>query len=102
MHAIGVSHHRAVAGGIGVGLKHLHTLRHDAFSADSGRVVLDLRSRSVAQDPFMNEWEVTDVEEVLDNARPACPHRVWPREQHLVRGIVEQLEPWDPVSAAAE
>src|SRR5260370_7940216 len=50
----------------------------------------------------MNEWEMTDIEEVLDNARPACPNSVGPREQHFIRWIIEQREPWDPTTAAAE
>src|SRR5580692_12649175 len=102
MYAIGVSHHRAVTGCIGVGLKHLDALRQVTFGADRGRVVLNLRSRPVAEDPFMNKREMTDVKEVLDNARPARPHAVRARNQHPIRRIVEQVEPWDPGSAVAE
>src|ERR1700681_2988942 len=102
MHAVCVSDRRAVAGGIGVGLENLDALRQDAFRAYRRRVVLDLRSRSVPKDPFMNKWEVTDVKEVLDDPRPACTHPVRPRDQHVISRIVEQLEPWDPVSATAE
>src|SRR5260370_10968239 len=50
----------------------------------------------------MNEREMTDVKEVLDDARPACLHAVGPRNQHPICRIVEQLEPWDPARAAAE
>src|SRR5713101_1405597 len=102
MHAIRVSHNRAVTGCIGVGLKHPDALRYDAVSVGRGCVVLDLGSRAVTQDPLMNEREMTDVKEVLDNARPACPHVVWPRHQHPIPRIVEQLEPWDPAGAAAQ
>src|ERR1700730_6785613 len=102
MHAIGVGHHGALARGIWVWLEDLDAFRHDAVRADRRRVVLDLRSGSVAQDPLMNEREVTNVEEVLDNSRRTCPHSVWPRHQHGMRRIVEQLEPWDLVSAAAK
>src|SRR5467141_1813718 len=102
MHAICVSHHRAATGGIGIGLKHLDSLRHDAVSADCRRVILDLRTRSVAQYPLVPEGEMTDVQEVLDNARPACLYAVWPRHQHAIRRIVEQLESWDLASPAAE
>src|SRR5260370_30242045 len=102
MYALRVSHHCAVTGCLRVGLKHLDALCRDAFGADRGRVVLDLGSRAVAQDPLMNEREMTDVKEVLHYARPACPHAIWPRDQHPIRRIVQQLEPWDPWSAAAE
>src|SRR6266550_3144580 len=102
MHTVCVRHHRALAGGIGVRLKDLDALRQDAFRAGGRRVVLDLRPPSVAQDPLMNEWEVTDVEEVLDYARPACRHPVWPRDQHVIRRIVEQLELWDGLRAGAK
>src|SRR5713101_7985955 len=102
MHAIRVSHNRAVTGCIGVGLKHPDALRYDAVSVGRGCVVLDLGSRAVAQDPLMNEREMTDVKEVLDNARPARPDAVRPRNQHPIRRILEQLELWDPASAAAE
>src|SRR5258708_6944775 len=50
----------------------------------------------------MNKREMADVKKVFDNARPACLNPVWPRNQHPVPGIVEQLELWDPASAAAE
>src|ERR1700704_2774356 len=102
MHAICVSHHRAVAGGIRVRLKHLDALCHDSFSADSRLVILDLWPGSVAQNALMNERKVTDVEEVLDDARTACSHAVWTRDQHLIRRIIEQLEPWNLARAAAE
>src|SRR6267378_760690 len=102
MHTVCVGHRRALTGGIGVGLKHLDALRQDTFSADCRGVVLDLWPRSGAQDPLMNERKVTDVEEVLDYARPACRHSVWPRDQHVIRRIVEQIELWDGVSAGAK
>src|SRR5260370_30463945 len=45
---------------------------------------------------------MTDIQEVLDNARPACSNAVGPREQHFISRIIEQCEPWDPTTAAAE
>src|SRR5260370_6422458 len=102
MHAIGVSHNRAVTACIGVGLKHPDALSHDAFSVGRGCAVLDLGSRAVTQDSLMDEREMTDVKEILDNARPACPHAVLPRNQQPIRRIVKQLEPWDPAGAAAQ
>ena len=50
----------------------------------------------------MNEREVADVEEVLDYARTARSHAVRPRDQHVIRRIVEQLEFRDPAGATAE
>src|SRR5260370_22554611 len=102
MTGVGVSPNRGVTGCIGVGLKHPDALSHDAFSVGRGCVALDLGSRAVTQDSPMDEREMTDVKEILDNARPACPHAVWPRNQHPIRRIVKQLEPWDPAGAAAQ
>src|SRR5439155_2567554 len=55
-------------------------------------VVGDLGPRAVAQDPLVDERKMADVQEVLDDARPARLHTIWPRPQDLVGRILEQLE----------
>src|SRR5260370_3581287 len=50
----------------------------------------------------MSEREMTDAKQVRVNGRPAGPDAIGPRNQPPIRRIVEQLEPWDPASAAAE
>src|SRR5207245_2088859 len=71
--AVRVRHHRALAGAVWVRLKNLDALRQDAIGVDRSGVFLDLRPRTVAQDAFVHEGEMADVEKVLDDAAQREP-----------------------------
>src|SRR5260370_26557224 len=92
VHAMRVRHRRSVSRSVRVGLKYLDAGRYDTARSDLGRVVGDLGSSAVTQDPLVDEGEMSDVKKVLHDARAAGPDPIRPRQKDFVCRVFKQLE----------